>query len=42
MTVHLGHPDGLLRQTDDAPVAVATRSRLLLLAGQDEWIPRAK
>ena len=24
MTVHLTHPDGLLQQTDDAPVAVAT------------------
>ena len=34
MTVHLSHPDGLLRQTDYAPVALATGSRLLLLAGQ--------
>lgn len=34
MTVHLSHPDGLLQQTDYAPVAVATGSRLLLLAGQ--------
>ena len=34
MTVHLSHPDGLLQQTDYAPVALATGSRLLLLAGQ--------
>ena len=34
MTVHLSHPDGLLHQTDYAPVAEATGSRLLLLAGQ--------
>ncbi|SDE04700.1 RidA family protein [Auraticoccus monumenti] len=34
MTVHLSHPDGLLEQTDYAPVAVATGSRLVLLAGQ--------
>lgn len=34
MTVHLSHPDGLLRQEDYAPVALATGTRLLLLAGQ--------
>ncbi len=34
MTVHLSHPDGLLEQTDYAPVARATGSRLVLLAGQ--------
>ena len=39
MTVHLSHPDGLLQQTDYAPVAVATGSRLLSLAGQVAVIP---
>ncbi|WDZ83964.1 RidA family protein [Micromonospora cathayae] len=34
MTVELMHPDGLLKQTDYSPVAVATGSRLVLLAGQ--------
>lgn len=34
MTVELSHPDGLLQQPDYAPVAVATGSRLVLLAGQ--------
>ena len=34
MTVELSHPDGLLQQSDYAPVAVATGSRLVLLAGQ--------
>ncbi len=34
MSVRLSHPEGLLRQTDYAPVAVATGSRLVLLAGQ--------
>lgn len=34
MTVQLSHPDGLLEQTDYAPIALATGSRLLLLAGQ--------
>lgn len=34
MTVHLSHPNGLLEQNDYAPVATATGSRLLLLAGQ--------
>lgn len=34
MTVQLMHPDGLLQQTDYAPVAVGTGSRLILLAGQ--------
>jgi len=32
--VQLSHPDGLLRQSDYAPVAVATGSRLVMLAGQ--------
>ncbi len=34
MTVHLSHPDGLLQQQDYAPVALATGTRILLLAGQ--------
>lgn len=34
MTVQLSHPDGLLRQAIYAPVALATGTRLLLLAGQ--------
>ncbi|MCB7135804.1 hypothetical protein [Cellulosimicrobium marinum] len=34
MVVHLSHPDGLLQQSDYPPVAVATGSRLVLLAGQ--------
>ncbi|WP_159618697.1 RidA family protein [Arthrobacter zhaoguopingii] len=34
MTVNLSHPDGLLIQDSYAPVASATGSRLLLLAGQ--------
>ena len=34
MTVQLSHPDGLLQQADYAPVALATGSRLLFLAGQ--------
>lgn len=34
MTVHLSHPDGLLQQEDYRPVATATGSRLVLLAGQ--------
>lgn len=34
MPVTLSHPDGLLQQTDYAPVASATGSRTLLLAGQ--------
>lgn len=34
MTVHLSHPRGLLQQSDYAPVATATGSRLVLLAGQ--------
>jgi enamine deaminase RidA (YjgF/YER057c/UK114 family) len=39
MTVHLSHPDGLLQQTDYAPAALATGSRLLLLAGQTTVTP---
>ena len=39
MTVHLSHPDGLLQQTGYAPVALATGSRLLLLAGQAAVTP---
>lgn len=34
MPVHLSHPDGLLQQEDYAPVALATGTRMLLLAGQ--------
>jgi enamine deaminase RidA (YjgF/YER057c/UK114 family) len=34
MTVELTHPNGLLEQTDYAPVAAGTGSRLILLAGQ--------
>ena len=34
MSVQLSHPDGLLQQSDYAPVAIATGSRLVLLAGQ--------
>lgn len=34
MTVELMHPEGMLQQNDYAPVAVATGSRLILLAGQ--------
>ncbi|WP_459272515.1 hypothetical protein [Arthrobacter sp. MDT1-65] len=32
--MHLRHPDGPLQQADDVPVAVATGTRFLLLAGQ--------
>jgi enamine deaminase RidA (YjgF/YER057c/UK114 family) len=39
MTVHLSRPDGLLQQTDYAPVALATGSRILLLAGQTAVTP---
>ncbi|WP_308797670.1 RidA family protein [Agromyces silvae] len=39
MTVHLSHPDGLLQQSDYAPVALATGTRLLLLAGQASVTP---
>ncbi|MGA4687222.1 MULTISPECIES: RidA family protein [Micromonospora] len=42
MTVELMHPDGLLRQTDYSPVAVATGSRLVLLAGQAGVTPDFK
>jgi enamine deaminase RidA (YjgF/YER057c/UK114 family) len=34
MAVEFLHPEGLLQQTDYSPVAVATGSRLILLAGQ--------
>jgi enamine deaminase RidA (YjgF/YER057c/UK114 family) len=34
MTVRLTHPEGLLQQEDYAPVALATGTRMLLLAGQ--------
>lgn len=34
MTVHFSHPEGLLQQEDYAPVALATGTRMLLLAGQ--------
>ena len=39
MTVQLSHPEGLLQQADYAPVALATGSRLLLLAGQAAVTP---
>ena len=39
MTVQLSHPDGLLQQSDYAPVATATGSRFLLLAGQAAATP---
>ncbi|GMA33686.1 RidA family protein [Litorihabitans aurantiacus] len=34
MPVNFSHPEGLLKQTDYSPVAVATGSRLIVLAGQ--------
>ncbi len=34
MTIRLSRPDGLLEQDDYAPVAVASGSRFMLLAGQ--------
>lgn len=34
MTVELSHPEGLLQQEEYAPVALATGTRFLLLAGQ--------
>jgi enamine deaminase RidA (YjgF/YER057c/UK114 family) len=42
MTVHLSRPDGLLEQNDYAPVALATGSRLLLLAGQAGVDPQGR
>jgi enamine deaminase RidA (YjgF/YER057c/UK114 family) len=43
MAVHLSHPDGLLRQTDYAPVAaLAAGSPLLLLAGQVAVTPEGR
>lgn len=42
MTVVLVHPDGMLQQTDYSPVAVATGSRLVLLAGQAGVTPDFK
>jgi enamine deaminase RidA (YjgF/YER057c/UK114 family) len=39
MTVHLSHPGGLLQQNDYSPVALASGSRLLLLAGQTTVTP---
>jgi enamine deaminase RidA (YjgF/YER057c/UK114 family) len=42
MAVEFMHPDGLLQQTDYAPVAVATGSRLVLLAGQAGVTPDFK
>ena len=39
MIVHLSHPEGLLQQSDYAPVALATGSRLLMLAGQAAVTP---
>jgi enamine deaminase RidA (YjgF/YER057c/UK114 family) len=42
MTVQLSHPDELLQQSDYAPVATATGSRFLLLAGQLAVTPAAE
>ena len=42
MTVHLSHPDVLLQQSDYAPVALATGSRLVLLAGQAGVTPAGR
>ncbi len=42
MAMKFIHPDGLLRQTDYSPVAVATGSRLILLAGQAGVTPDFK
>ncbi|WP_375484797.1 RidA family protein [uncultured Jatrophihabitans sp.] len=39
MAVELSHPEGLLRQTDYAPLAIGTGSRLLFLAGQTATSP---
>lgn len=39
MTVHLSHPEGLLEQEEYAPVASATGSRFVLLAGQAAVTP---
>ncbi|MGJ9424168.1 RidA family protein [Aeromicrobium sp. CF3.5] len=39
MSVTLSHPEGLLQQADYAPVASATGSRTLLLAGQAAVTP---
>lgn len=39
MTVHLSHPAGLLEQQEYSPVASATGTRLLLLAGQASVAP---
>lgn len=39
MTVHLSHPAGLLEQEEYSPVASATGTRLLLLAGQASVTP---
>ncbi|WP_444948028.1 hypothetical protein [Micromonospora ureilytica] len=42
MSVELLRPDGMLQQADYAPVAVATGSRLILLAGQAGVTPDFK
>jgi enamine deaminase RidA (YjgF/YER057c/UK114 family) len=42
LTVHLSHPDGLLEQDDYAPVAVATGTRTVLLAGQAGVDPQGR
>ena len=39
MSVNLLHPEGLLQQSDYAPVAIGTGSRLLLIAGQAGVLP---
>lgn len=42
MTIQLSHPEGLLQQSDYAPVATATGSRFLLLAGQVAATPQGE
>ncbi|WP_158604384.1 RidA family protein [Nocardioides mangrovicus] len=39
MSGELSHPDGLLKQSDYAPLAIGSGSRLLLLAGQTATSP---
>lgn len=39
MSVRLTHPEGLLEQSDYAPVAIGAGSRLIVLAGQTGVLP---
>lgn len=39
MPVHLSHPEGLLQQSNYAPVAIASGARTVLLAGQAAATP---